>query len=29
GLTIEGEDPREIQKRIDNGVYDDKIQGEL
>ena len=29
GLTVEGEDPRLIQKRIDNGEYDDKIKGEL
>jgi large subunit ribosomal protein L11 len=28
GLTVEGEDPRIIQKRIDNGEYDDKIRGE-
>ncbi len=28
GLTVEGEDPRIIQKRIDNGQYDDKIRGE-
>ena len=28
GLTVEGEDPRVIQKRIDNGEYDDKIRGE-
>ncbi len=29
GITVEGEDPREIQKRIENGEYDDKITGEL
>ena len=29
GVTVEGEDPREIQKRIENGDYDDKIRGEL
>lgn len=29
GLTVEGEDPRVIQKRIENGEYDDKIRGEL
>ena len=29
GATVEGEDPREIQKRIDKGEYDDKIKGEL
>ncbi|MFX1599305.1 MAG: 50S ribosomal protein L11 [Promethearchaeota archaeon] len=28
GLTVEGEDPRLIQKRIDNGEYDDRIRGE-
>ncbi|MFX1378080.1 MAG: 50S ribosomal protein L11 [Promethearchaeota archaeon] len=28
GLTVEGEDPRIIQKRIENGEYDDKIRGE-
>ncbi len=28
GLTVEGEDPRVIQKRIENGEYDDKIRGE-
>ncbi|MFX0039795.1 MAG: 50S ribosomal protein L11 [Promethearchaeota archaeon] len=27
GLTVEGEDPRIIQKRIDNGEYDDKLRG--
>ena len=26
GATVEGEDPRVIQKRIDNGEYDDKIK---
>jgi len=29
GFTVEGEDPRVIQKRIDNGEYDDKIRSEL
>ncbi|MHA2280624.1 MAG: 50S ribosomal protein L11 [Promethearchaeota archaeon] len=29
GITVEGEDPREIQKRIENGEYDNKIKGEL
>ena len=29
GLTVEGEDPRIIQKRIDNGEYNDKIKGEM
>jgi len=29
GITVDGEDPREIQKRIENGEYDDKIRGEL
>lgn len=28
GLTVEGEDPRIIQGRINNGEYDDKIRGE-
>jgi len=28
GLTVEGEDPKIIQKRIDNGEYNDKIKGE-
>jgi len=28
GLTVEGVDPRIIQKRIDNGEYDDKIKEE-
>ena len=28
GLTVEGEDPRIIQKRIDNGEYDSKIKEE-
>ncbi|MFX1418315.1 MAG: 50S ribosomal protein L11 [Promethearchaeota archaeon] len=28
GLTVEGEDPRIIQKRIDNGEFDDKIRGD-
>jgi len=26
GLTVEGEDPRVIQKRIDNGEYDNRIK---
>ena len=29
GATIEGEDPRVIQKKIDNGEYEDKIKGEM
>jgi large subunit ribosomal protein L11 len=29
GITVEGEDPREIQKKMDNGEYDDKVRGEL
>ena len=29
GATVEGEDPRMIQKRIDNGDYDDRITGEI
>jgi large subunit ribosomal protein L11 len=29
GLTVEGEDPREIQKKVADGEYDDKIRGEL
>ena len=29
GATVEGEDPRVIQERIDNGEYDDKIKGEM
>ena len=29
GLTVEGEDPRTIQERIENGEYDDRIKGEL
>jgi large subunit ribosomal protein L11 len=29
GATVEGSDPREIQKGIDAGDYDDKIQGEM
>ncbi|MFX1489026.1 MAG: 50S ribosomal protein L11 [Promethearchaeota archaeon] len=28
GVTVEGEDPREIQKKIDNGEFDDKIKGD-
>lgn len=27
GLTIEGEDPRVIQQRVDNGEYDDQLNG--
>ena len=29
GATVEGSNPRDIQKRIDAGEYDDKIQGEM
>jgi len=29
GATVEGSDPKEIQKRIDAGDYDDKIQEEI
>ena len=29
GATVEGSDPRDIQKRIDAGDYDDKITGEM
>ena len=29
GATVEGSDPKEIQKRIDAGEFDDKIQGEM
>ena len=29
GATVEGSNPRDIQKRIDDGEYDDKIQGEM
>jgi len=29
GATVEGSDPKEIQKRIDAGEYDDKIQEEM
>ena len=29
GLTVEGDSPKIVQKRIDNGEYDDKIRGEL
>jgi len=29
GATVEGEDPRVIQKKIDNGEFDDKIKGEM
>jgi large subunit ribosomal protein L11 len=29
GATVEGEDPRVIQKKIDNGEYDDRIKEEI
>lgn len=29
GATVEGEDPRVIQKKIDDGEYDDRIKGEM
>ncbi len=29
GLTVEGEDPKIIQKGINNGEYDEKVKGEL
>lgn len=29
GATVEGEDPRLVQKKIDAGDYDDKIKGEI
>ena len=29
GITVEGEDPREIQKRVESGEFDDKVRGEL
>ena len=29
GATVDGEDPREIQKKSDNGEYEDKIKGEM
>ncbi|MHA1669512.1 MAG: 50S ribosomal protein L11, partial [Promethearchaeota archaeon] len=29
GATVEGEDPRMIQERIENGDYDDRITGEI
>lgn len=29
GATVEGSNPRDIQRRIDAGEYDDKIQGEM
>ena len=29
GLTVEGDDPRIIQQRIDNGEYDDKLKEDL
>ena len=25
GITVEGKDPREVQKEINQGVYDDKL----
>jgi len=28
GLTVEGQDPRVIQKKIDNGEFDDIIRGD-
>ena len=29
GATVEGSNPRDIQKRIDAGEFDDKIEGEM
>lgn len=29
GATVEGEDPRVIQNKIDNGEYDEKVKGEI
>jgi large subunit ribosomal protein L11 len=29
GATVEGENPKTIQKRIDNGEYDDQLQEDL
>lgn len=29
GITVDGEDPKVIQKRIDNGEYDDKIKEDM
>ena len=29
GATVEGEDPRVVQKRVDAGEYDDRIKGEI
>lgn len=29
GITVEGEDPRAIQNKINNGEYDDKLRGDL
>ncbi|MBY8979413.1 MAG: 50S ribosomal protein L11, partial [Candidatus Lokiarchaeota archaeon] len=29
GATVEGSDPKDVQKRIDAGEYDDKIQEEI
>ena len=29
GATVEGEDPRVVQKKIEAGEYDDRIKGEI
>lgn len=29
GATVEGRDPREIQKKIDDGEFDNQIKGEM
>jgi len=29
GATVEGVDPRVVQKKIDDGEYDDRIKGEI
>lgn len=29
GATVEGEDPRVIQKKIESGEFDDRIKGEM
>jgi large subunit ribosomal protein L11 len=29
GATVEGEDPRVVQRKVDNGEYDDRIKGEI
>jgi len=29
GATVEGEDPRIIQKRVEDGEYDEKVKGDL